>query len=177
MSLLKIFTVPHPVLRGQAAPVEKIDDEVRATLHNMAETMYAAPGVGLAAPQVGILRRFIVVDTNWREDEDVDRHPLLLINPQVVWASEERSVWNEGCLSIPQQYAEVERPARVKVQYQDLQGTTQIVEGDGLLSHCLQHEIDHLNGVLFIDYLSKLKRDIILRKVKKITQASDADVM
>lgn len=176
MSKLQIFTVPDPVLRQKAQTVEKIDDQIRQTLHDMAETMYAAPGVGLAAPQVGILRRFIVVDTAWRE-EDHERKPLLLINPQVVWASDERSVWNEGCLSIPQQYAEVERPAQVKVQYQDLQGQTQLVEGDGLLSHCLQHEIDHLDGILFIDYLSTLKRNIILRKVKKIQRADDADVM
>lgn len=176
MPLLKIFTVPDPVLRQMASPVEKIDDDIRKTLQDMAETMYDAPGVGLAAPQVGILRRFIVVDTNWREN-DQERNPLLLINPQVVWASEERSVWNEGCLSIPQQYAEVERPARVKVQYQDVQGVTQLVEGEGLLSHCLQHEIDHLDGVLFIDYLSTLKRNIILRKVKKLLRDDDADVM
>lgn len=176
MTTLKIFTVPDPVLRQTAAPVEQITDDIRTTLRNMAETMYAAPGVGLAAPQVGILRRFIVVDTNWRE-EDKKRDPLLLINPRVVWASEERSVWNEGCLSIPGQYAEVERPAHVKVQYQDLHGETKIVEGTDLLSHCLQHEIDHLDGVLFIDYLSALKRNMILRKVKKLLRDDDADVM
>ena len=173
MTLREIVIVPDPVLRAKANPVEKIDDEVRKVLADMAETMYAAPGVGLAANQVGILRRFIVVDTVWREGQTAPRDPLMLINPEVVWSSEERSVWNEGCLSIPEQYAEIERPARVRVRYQDIQGVTREVEGEGLLSHCLQHEIDHLNGVLFIDYLSSLKRNIILRKVRKIQRDHD----
>ena len=157
MSLMNIITVPDPVLRGKAHPVEHIDDVVRRILRDMAETMYDAPGVGLAANQVGILRRFIVVDTNWREDSEGPRNPLMLINPEVIWASEDRSVWNEGCLSIPQQYAEVERPARVRVKYQDIAGKTQEVEGEGLLSHCLQHEIDHLNGYLFLDRIQDEK--------------------
>lgn len=172
MTTLKIIKVPDAVLRERAQPVENIDDVVRKTLADMAETMYAAPGVGLAANQIGLARRFVVVDTNWRE-EDAVRNPLMLINPEVIWASEERSVWNEGCLSIPQQYAEVERPARVRVKYQDINGKTLEVEGEGLLSHCLQHEIDHLNGILFIDYLSTLKRNIILRKVKKLLRDED----
>ena len=156
MTLRDIIIVPDPVLRAKAHPVEKIDDEVRKTLADMAETMYAAPGVGLAANQIGVLRRFIVVDTVWREGSTEPRSPLMLINPEVVWASEERSVWNEGCLSIPQQYAEIERPARVRVRYQDIAGVTQEVEGDGLLSHCLQHEIDHLNGVVFTDLTDRV---------------------
>ena len=178
MSLRKIITVPANVLREKAHPIEHIDADVIATLKDMAETMYDAPGVGLADNQIGLLRRMVVVDTTWREEEDkAKRNPLMLINPEVIWASEERSVWNEGCLSIPQQYAEVERPARVRVKYQTIEGKTAEVEGEGLLSHCLQHEIDHLNGVLFIDYLSTLKRNIILRKVKKLLRDDEAEVM
>jgi peptide deformylase len=176
MALRSIITVPHPTLRAHAAPVEKIDDEVRRTLMDMADTMYDAPGIGLAANQINLPRRLVVIDTKWREG-DTKREPLLMVNPAIIWQSEERSTWQEGCLSIPQQFAEVERPLQVRVTYQDINGKTEEILGEGLLSHCLQHEIDHLNGVLFIDYLSTLKRNIILRKVKKLTKDDDTAVL
>jgi len=164
MAILPILVAPHPVLKAKSKPVSKVDDEVRKLMDDMLETMYAAPGVGLAAPQVGVGRRIVVIDVAGKDEPPA---PLFLVNPEVVWQSEELSVYEEGCLSVPKQYADVERPARVRVRYLDRDGKRQEVEGDGLLAVCLQHEIDHLDGTLFIDHLSLLKRNIILRKVKK----------
>lgn len=166
MSLLPIIIVPDPVLKQRATEIESITDAVRAQAQNMIETMYAAPGIGLAANQVNMLNRLIVLDPDYRHNND-SRSALVMLNPEIVWQSEEFSVMEEGCLSIPQQFAEVERPASVRVRYVDLMGDQKEWIGEGLASHCVQHEIDHLNGVLFIDYLSRLKRNMILRKVEK----------
>jgi peptide deformylase len=169
MDTYKIITVPDPVLKQVAQPVETVDASIRAQLDRMLATMYAAPGIGLAANQVGLLNRALVMDIAGRK-EGADPEPIFMINPEVVWASEEISVMEEGCLSIPQQYAEVERPKTVRVKYIDYDGKAQELKADDLLSHCVQHEIDHLNGVLFIDYLSSLKRNMILKKVEKLSK-------
>jgi len=167
MSKYDIITVPDPVLKTKAAPVARVDEAVRAQMERMLETMYAAPGIGLAANQVGLLNRVIVMDTDWREKGEGARNPIPMANPEIIWKSEDISVMEEGCLSIPGQFAEVERPASVRVKYLDAVGKEAELLAEGLASHCVQHEIDHLNGVLFVDYLSKLKRDMILRRVEK----------
>ena len=174
MALLPIIIVPDPVLKQVAQPVERITDAVRLQAENMLETMYKAPGIGLAANQVNMLNRVIVLDPNYRSNNE-SRDALVMINPEIVWKSEEISVMEEGCLSIPLQYAEVERPRSVRVKYIDLDGTQKEWIGEDLASHCVQHEIDHLNGVLFIDYLSRLKRNIIMRKVER--RARDTEVL
>ncbi|MGE4483324.1 peptide deformylase [Acidocella sp.] len=162
--LLPILIYPEPVLRKLARPVTSADtEEVRRLVPSMFATMYKAPGIGLAANQIGSLLRVIVVDVAPKEEPA----PIALINPEIVAKSEDMATQEEGCLSIPDQYAEVTRPAWVKVRYQDPQGAKQEIEAQGLLSACLQHEIDHLNGVLFVDYLSALKRNMLLRKLAK----------
>ena len=162
--LLPILIYPEPVLRKVARPITPADaDEVRRLVPSMFATMYKAPGIGLAANQVGSLLRVIVVDVAPKEQPA----PIALINPEIIARSEETATQEEGCLSIPDQYAEVTRPARVKVRYHDVAGIKQEIEADGLLAACLQHEIDHLNGVLFVDYLSALKRNMLLRKLAK----------
>lgn len=178
MSKKPIIIVPHPVLREQARPIEKIDVEVLRTLDDMADTLSASQsGVGIAGNQIGVARRLIVLDTGKVFDKGQSEFQKL-INPQVVFRSEDLSSYHEGCLSIPDQFADVMRPARVRVAYLDEAGKNQEIETDHpLYSHLLQHEIDHLNGVLFIDYLSALKRNIILRKVKKLTRDDIATVM
>ena len=167
MSLLPIITIPHPVLKEVAKPVDTISDAVRQQAQDMLDTMYDAPGVGLAANQVGLLNRVFVMDTEYRKEPST-RNPIVMINPEIIWRSEEMSVMEEGCLSIPQQYAEVERPRSVRVKYIDLNGQINEWVGEDLASHCAQHELDHLNGVLFIDYLSRLKRNMIVKKVDKL---------
>jgi peptide deformylase len=167
MKTYEIIKVPDPVLKQTAQPVARVDDAIRTQMDAMLRTMYDAPGIGLAANQVGLLNRVLVMDLASRK-EGQEPAPIFMVNPQIVFESEERSVMEEGCLSIPQQYAEVERPARVHVKYWDYHGKDAELETEGLLSHCVQHEIDHLNGVLFIDYLSSLKRNMILRKVEKL---------
>ncbi|OFW90206.1 MAG: peptide deformylase [Alphaproteobacteria bacterium RIFCSPHIGHO2_12_FULL_45_9] len=169
MSLLPIIIVPDPVLKEVAQPIENITEAIQKQAADMIETMYDAPGIGLAANQVGMLNRLFVMDVNYRKN-DQSRDAVVLINPEIIWRSEEMSVMEEGCLSIPQQYAEVERPKTVRVKYIDLKGQVQEMEGSDLTSHCLQHELDHLNGTLFIDYLSRLKRNMILRKVDKMVK-------
>lgn len=172
MPLRPLLIVPDPVLRQASAPVERIDAEVLSLADDMLATMYDAPGIGLAAVQVGVPRRMVVIDLG-RSDEERDPH--VFINPRVVWSSDERSVYEEGCLSIPEYYAEVERPARVRVEYLDPKGAERSIEADGLMATCLQHEIDHLDGVLFLDYLSKLKRDMVIRKFAKAARQLDED--
>lgn len=162
----KIITVPDPVLRAKAQEVARVDDALRTQMDKMLQTMYDAPGIGLAANQVGLLNRVLVMDLSRRTEEE-PAAPIFMANPQVIWESEDISVMEEGCLSIPEQYADVERPARVRVKYLNYQGKEAELEAEGLLSHCVQHEIDHLNGVLFVDYLSSLKRNMILKKVEK----------
>lgn len=166
MDKYKIITVPDAVLKQVAVPVNNVDDAIRTQMDRMLETMYAAPGIGLAANQVALLNRVIVLDVAQR-DEEGTRHPIVMANPEIVWRSEEPSVWEEGCLSIPGQYADVERPLEVRVRYLDYQGKTQEQTFEGLGSHCVQHEIDHLDGVLFIDHLSTLKRNMLLKRYKK----------
>ena len=161
---LPILIAPHPALRANARPVGPADAAaVRALLPRMFETMYKAPGIGLAAPQVGVGLRVVVVDLM----ADDAPKPMALINPQVLKVSDEWATREEGCLSVPNQYADVSRPARVTVRYQDAEGAMRQVEADGLLAACLQHELDHLDGVLFVDHLSALKRNMLLRRLAK----------
>jgi peptide deformylase len=166
-ALLPILYVPDPKLRAKAKPVAAGDDRVPALAERMLATMYKAPGIGLAAPQVGELLRLVVIDV--RPDDKPD--PMVLVNPEIVGLSKELAAREEGCLSLPNQFAEVTRPAVVKVRWTDLSGARREVEADGLLSACLQHEIDHLDGVLFVDHLSALKRNMILRKLAKELKA------
>ena len=167
MDKYQIIKLPDPVLKQVAKEISKVDDEVRAQMDRMLETMYKAPGIGLAANQVGMLNRVIVMDIAQREDDTATRKPIVMANPEIIWRSEEPSIWEEGCLSIPGQYAEVERPLEVRVKYLDYDGKQQEKLFESLGSHCVQHEIDHLNGVLFIDHISTLKRNMILKRYKK----------
>ena len=164
MAIRDILVVPNPVLKQVSKPVEKVDDELRALMDDMLETMYAAPGVGLAAIQVGVPKRVIVMDLA-REGED--RQPRYFVNPEIVWASEDTVPYEEGCLSVPDYFDEVERPAKVRLRYLDYEGQAVEEEAEGLYAVCIQHEMDHLNGVLFIDHLSRLKREQAVKKVKK----------
>jgi peptide deformylase len=165
--LLPILYVPDPKLRAKAKPVAPGDDRIPALAERMLATMYKAPGIGLAAPQVGELLRLVVIDVHPDDKPD----PMVLVNPEIVGASKDLATREEGCLSLPGQYAEVTRPARVRVRWRDLDGMRREVEADGLLSACLQHEIDHLDGVLFVDHLSALKRNMMLRKLAKELKA------
>ncbi|SFP37992.1 peptide deformylase [Sphingomonas rubra] len=169
MAVLPIVEIPDPRLRLVSAPVEAIDDEVRTLVSDMTETMYAASGIGLAAIQVGIARRVVVIDLQAEEDADGKpvRNPAAYINPEIVSVSDDLSTYNEGCLSIPDQYAEVKRPTRAVVRWLDETGARHEEELDGLLATCMQHEIDHCDGVLFIDHVSRLKRDMLLKKLAK----------
>ncbi len=169
MAVLPIVEVPDPRLRLVSQPVEAVDDSVRQLVSDMIETMYAAHGIGLAAIQVGVDKRVLVIDLQEQEDEEGKpiRNPQAYINPEILEVSEELSVYNEGCLSIPDQYAEVARPARCRLRWLDGQGDSHEEELDGLLATCMQHEIDHLNGVLFIDHISRLKRSMLLKKLDK----------
>jgi peptide deformylase len=164
MALRDIIILPDKKLRLVSEPVRKVDEGVRKLIEEMFEAMYDAPGIGLAAIQIGEPRRVVTLDL---AKKDEDRQPQVFINPEVTWSSDEKSVYEEGCLSIPEYYEEVERPAEVKVKYLDGEGKPQEVHATGILATCLQHEIDHLNGVLFIDHLSKLKRDRVLKKYTK----------
>ncbi len=171
MALRPILSVPHPMLKQVSTPVEVVDDELRALMDDMLETMYDAPGIGLAAVQVGVPKRVIVMDLA-REDEP--KAPRYFVNPEIIWASEEMAVREEGCLSVPEIYDEVERPARVGLKYLNYQGEVVEEDAEGLLAVCIQHEMDHLNGVLFIDHLSRLKRDRAIAKVKKAAKDAQA---
>ena len=167
MAKLDIITLPDRKLRLKSAPVERVDDDLRKLMDSMLETMYAAPGIGLAGVQVNVPRRIVTIDVAQRQDENAAPDPLFLINPEILWQSDEVAVAEEGCLSIPEYFAEVERPAKVRVAYVDRDGKNHEIEADGVLAVCLQHEIDHLDGKLFIDRLSKLKRDMVIRKFSK----------
>ncbi|MGN6818894.1 MAG: peptide deformylase [Sphingomonas sp.] len=174
MTVLAILEVPDPGLRAVAAPVADVDAGVRATLADMFETMYAARGIGLAATQVGIEQRLVVIDLQEPEEEGGDpvRKPVAFVNPELLWVSDDLATYNEGCLSIPDQYAEVQRPARCRVKWLDGDGKAHEEEMDGLMATCIQHEIDHLNGVLFTDHISRLKRDMIMKKLAKARKAA-----
>ncbi|MBA4013367.1 MAG: peptide deformylase [Phenylobacterium sp.] len=169
MAIREILVVPNPVLKLVSQPVAKVDDELRALMDDMLETMYDAPGIGLAAIQIGVPKRVIVMDISGPDDEKAPRY---FVNPEIVWSSEDTAPYEEGCLSIPDIYDEVERPARVKLKYLNYQGEEVIEDADGLFAVCIQHEMDHLEGVLFIDHLSRLKRDRAVAKVKKQARAA-----
>ncbi len=171
MSKLDIISVPDPLLKTVSDPVGTVDDDLRKFMDNMLETMYGAPGIGLAAIQVAVPKRVIVVDT---EGDNENPQPLFLVNPEITWSSPEFNTYNEGCLSVPEHYAEVERPESVKVRYLDYNGKEQEQLLGGLTATCVQHEIDHLNGVVFIDYLSRLRRNMIIKKVAKATKETIA---
>jgi len=166
MSIRNILIHPDPRLKKPVAPVPTVNDDIRQLADDMLETMYDAPGIGLAAPQIAVNARMLVMDC--AKDAEATPEPMVLINPQVIWSSVERSVYDEGCLSIPDQYAEVERPASVKVSWTDLDGREVQETFDDLWATCVQHEIDHLDGKLFIDYLKPLKRQMITRKMQKL---------
>ncbi|MFV3130778.1 peptide deformylase [Niveispirillum sp. KHB5.9] len=165
MSLLPILTIPDTRLKTKCKPLANVDGRVVGLMDDMLETMYKAPGIGLAAPQIGLLERLIVVDVTDQRTEKPD--PIAMVNPELIWTSDELAVTQEGCLSIPEIYADVTRPKMVRVRYVDRAGEVREMDADGLLATCIQHEIDHLNGVLFIDHLSSLKRNMILRKYNK----------
>jgi len=200
MAIREIITAPDPRLKEVSEPVPRVDDGIRRLMDDMLETMYAAPGIGLAAIQIGVAERVIVIDLRKSkfndedggdeddefDDDDEDgedaeekeeRHPLYFVNPEIVWASDETIVSEEGCLSVPDLYDEVERPARVKVRYLDYHGQAQEIEARGMLAVCLQHEMDHLEGTLFIDHLSRLKRDMMLKKLVKARKAAEREAV
>ena len=160
----KIVIEPDPILRKESAPIEKVDNDLRKLLDDMLETMYAAPGIGLAAVQIGILKRLIVIDISKDKEK---KNPLFLINPEIVSKSKNAAMYEEGCLSLPGHFAEIERPSECQINFLDYNGKKKEITAKGLLSTCIQHELDHLNGILFIDYLSKLKKDMIIKNLVK----------
>ena len=174
MSIRNIIIEPDPILRKKSTTLETVDDSIRKILDDMLYTMYNAPGIGLAAVQIGILKRLIVIDVSKKEEE---KKPLFLITPEITYQSKETSIYEEGCLSLPGYFAEIERPAKCKINYIDYHGKKAELEAEGLLSTCVQHEIDHLNGILFIDYLSKLKKDMIIKKLKKQKKELDKAIL
>ena len=164
MTIKKILTVPDPILRKKSLPVEKVDENIKNLMNDMIETMYAAPGIGLAAIQIGVTKRVVVIDLSKEEEK---KNPIFFVNPEIIWKSNTNATYEEGCLSIPNQFAKIDRPDKCNVKYLDYNGDKKEIKAEGLLATCIQHEIDHLNGVLFIDYLSKLKKDIIVKKLSK----------
>lgn len=168
MAVLKVYEYPHPILKKKATEVEAVDDELRKFLDDMLETMYHAVGVGLAAPQVGVSKRIVVIDISHDDEDKMD--PLYMVNPKIIWKSEEKVCGEEGCLSVPEQKAEVERFAAVKVEYLDYHGNKQILEAEDFLAIAVQHELDHLDGILYIDRISRLKRQMLLKKLQKLRE-------
>ena len=164
MTKKKIIIEPDPILRKKSEGVEQVDINLKKLMDEMLETMYAAPGIGLAAVQIGVLKRLIVIDLS---KEDQKKNPLFLVNPEITFQSKNLSTYEEGCLSLPGYFAEIERPAECHLKYLDYDGNQKNLKAEGLLATCIQHEIDHLNGILFIDYLSKLKKDMIIKKLVK----------
>ena len=164
MTQRKIIIEPDTILRKKSATLEKVDNELRELMDDMLETMYAAPGIGLAGVQIGILKRLIVIDVSKEKEK---KSPLFLVNPKIISKSDNTSVYEEGCLSLPGYFAEIERPSECQIEYIDYNGKKKKMKANGLLATCIQHEVDHLNGILFIDYLSKLKRDMIIKKLVK----------
>jgi peptide deformylase len=171
MAIRPILTAPDPRLKVVSEPVTKVDGDIRTLIDDMIATMYDADGIGLAAIQVGQPKRILVLDIDQRDGK---KNPQAFINPKITWASEETAVAEEGCLSIPEIWDEVERPARIKAEYLDRDGKKQELEADGLLAVCLQHEMDHLEGILFVDHLSKLKRSMAMKKLQKAKRLKDA---
>ena len=174
MSKKKILTIPDPILREISQPVKKVDQDIKNLMDDMLETMYDAPGIGLAAVQIGILKRVIVMDLSKEKEK---KKPIFIVNPEIISKSDDLVSYEEGCLSIPNQFAEIERPNSCKIKYLDYDGKQNELKAEGLLATCIQHEIDHINGILFIDYLSKLKKDLIIKKVKKQKKEIDRVVV
>jgi peptide deformylase len=172
MALRDIIILPDKRLRSVSKPVVAIGDEIRTLVADMFETMYEAPGIGLAAIQVGVPSRVIVMDLSKREAE---AEPRVFVNPEITWSSEEKSLYEEGCLSIPDVHEDVERPARVKIRYLDLEGKPHEEDAEGLFATCIQHEVDHVNGVLFVDHISKLKRERIIKKFTKAAKKAEKE--
>ena len=166
MAIQKILTEPNKILRQKSLIVEKVDKDIQKLMDDMLETLYAAPGIGLAAIQVGVAKRVIVIDINRDKDKE-PRNPMYFVNPEILWKSEDKFTYEEGCLSLPNQFAEIDRPRQCHVKHLDYNGQPQELKAEGLLSTCIQHEIDHLEGILFIDYLSKLKKEMIIKKLSK----------
>ena len=164
MTIKKILTEPDPFLRQKSENVEEVNDDIRTLMDDMLDTMYDAPGIGLAAIQIGIPKRVIVIDLSKNEEE---KTPMYFVNPEILNKSKEDASYEEGCLSVPGQFAEISRPDKCKVKFLDYNGEEQILEAEGLLATCIQHEMDHLEGILFIDYLSKLKKNMIIKKLSK----------
>ncbi len=171
MAIRPILTAPDPRLQAVSTDVEAVTDEIRALIADMADSMYQAQGIGLAAIQIGVPKRVLVIDLDQKEGE---KNPVAYINPKITWASDEMAVYEEGCLSVPEIWDDVERPARIKAEYLDSNGNKQTLEADGLLATCLQHEMDHLNGVLFIDHLSRLKKSMAIKKLTKAKKLATA---
>ncbi len=171
MALRDILVIPDPVLRKVCEPLAEVTPEMGTLFDDMLATMYDAPGIGLAAPQIGLLQRVVAIDIT--KDEDVDKDPMIFVNPEITWESDELADYEEGCLSIPEVFETVTRPAQVTVSYLDREGKHSSLDCDGLLAVCIQHEIDHLNGVLFIDHISKLKRDRIVKKFSKARRLAE----
>lgn len=180
MTILQIYVAPHSVLKKVADPVDKVTDELRGFMKDMLETMYENDGIGLAAPQVGVSKRIMIIDVKQKHGmenpQDRRGEPIFFVNPEITWTSEESNLYQEGCLSLPDQYADVERPKQVKVKYMDYDGKVCELDADGLLATAIQHEIDHLNGILFVDHLSKLKKDMVLKKLKKYVRANKEEL-
>ena len=174
MAIRKILTIPDIILREKSLPVEKVNKEIKNLMDDMLNTMYDAPGIGLAAIQIGIPKRIVVMDLSKDPEK---KNPMYFVNPEITWKSDLKSTYEEGCLSIPNQFAKIDRPEKCHVKFLDYDGNPKEIKAEGLLSTCIQHEIDHLNGVLFIDYLSKLKKDIIIKKVSKDKKATERVVV
>ena len=176
MAIRKILTEPNKILREKSLRVENVDKDIQLLMDDMLETLYAAPGIGLAAIQVGVAKRVIVMDVSRDRDRDKDKepkkNPMYFVNPEIIWKSEDKFTYEEGCLSVPNQFAEIDRPKQCHVRHLDYNGQPQELKADGLLATCIQHEIDHLEGILFIDYLSKLKKEMIIKKLSKQTKES-----
>ena len=183
MTIQKILTEPNKILREKSLRVENVDKDIQRLMDDMLETLYAAPGIGLAAIQVGVAKRVIVMDISrsrndiGRDKDDINKNedkepkkPMYFVNPEIIWKSEDKFTYEEGCLSVPNQFAEINRPKQCHVKHLDYNGQPQELKADGLLSTCIQHEIDHLEGILFIDYLSKLKKEMIIKKLSKQTK-------
>ena len=183
MTIRKILTEPNKILREKSLRVENVNKDIQQLMDDMLETLYAAPGIGLAAIQVGVAKRLIVMDISrsrndiGRDKDDINKNkepkkPIYFVNPEIVWKSEDKFTYEEGCLSVPNQFAEIDRPKQCHVRHLDYNGDSQELKAEGLLATCIQHEIDHLEGILFIDYLSKLKKEMIIKKLSKQTKES-----
>ena len=174
MTKRKILIEPDPILRRKCEPINQVNNEIQKLMNDMLKTMYEAPGIGLAAIQIGILKRIVVIDISRDEDK---KNPLFMVNPEITYRSNKTSIYEEGCLSLPGQFAEIERPAECQLKYIDYDGRPKELKANGLLSTCIQHEIDHLDGILFIDYLSKLKKTMLIKKLAKQKKSSERIVV